>query len=360
MSEPVLSIPDHAANYHFCLRVLQKLTRGRPIGIREAEDLANDAAFRFARSTSPDKTANPRAFLYGICRNIYRESCRAATRENQFLHFDEIPDIQNAPDDESVTPLTDEFVDQLKRRLKPKQLGILRELMFPEGRKRKEIAADVGMAESTFSEAVRRLTEKAHTLHAEMVFENAQAIHSVSGDSAERHTLETRHLSLARTPRERRDFRLQLAILRMWSASLRDITDEEIDLHLACLNRMEPDPDAFYSAILALVNGFRARWSPSGWDPNDPKFSLHFGGAINGFLQYGHTQYAVIAWVLAWDAFLSLGVDVPREYEDKILSVISPDAFMAHIQLANRGTHIGKLFTVVSLPPTLNTTYPRL
>src|SRR5437016_3008856 len=99
MNVQPLTGTDHTANYHYCLRIIQKLTRGRSIGILDVEALANDAAYRFHVSTSDDKKSNSALFLFGICRNVYREACRQEAREKKVLRFAEIPDCHDQDDD---------------------------------------------------------------------------------------------------------------------------------------------------------------------------------------------------------------------------------------------------------------------
>lgn len=202
MDKDFLIGTDQFETYRYCLRVIRRITRGRAVGIFDQDDLANITASKFFFSDNPDKLKNPKAFIYGIARNVFLESLRAKRRDEQMLQFAEVPSLG---DEQSELPiLQGEFLERLSKSLSPGEQTITAELMHPDGRTRRQIASDLGKSESALSEAIRRISAKANRVHHEMV---SETLTSMNGNPT--FDLQYRLIGLARTPSEQADLRLR-------------------------------------------------------------------------------------------------------------------------------------------------------
>lgn len=192
-------------SFSMSVRIMSHILRGRSIDIHDADDLASVVAFRFevARGKGRIK-GNPLAFLRGIARNVYRETLRAKNRQIRTIFGAEIPEMSHE-DDEEIHPVKAEFISRLQESLSPNERSIMPDFVWPGDRLWKEIAEQHGKSESAFSEAVRRLCTKAELLHRTMATETLGGILGVPTADAQ-----DRLIGLARTPRERSDFRLRL------------------------------------------------------------------------------------------------------------------------------------------------------
>ena len=289
---------DPHDTYRYSLRVVRKILRGTSVGVQDADDIANDTAMRFWNSDNPDKMKNPRAFITGIARNVYREAIREEIRQRKAYRFAEIPAVPSSGT-ESLPPLSGEFLDRLLARATKNEHAILRELMFPEGRTRREIAKDLNKSETAFSEAIRRITEKSNVLHGEMVAAALDGL--VSTPPLQSQSL---LLGLARTPGERMDFRIRIFDVA-YKLAFREFTSEtastlslvaEADRHYDLVRQYRIKAgvkDSLFIAKLRYGFAFQSAFAARSSEDDRDRFFDLLTSAFRFYNNYGFDHEAV-------------------------------------------------------------------
>lgn len=198
--------PD--VTYHGCVSVVRKLLNGSSsFRLQDLDDFAAETANRFWLASLARRIEHPWSFLYGVAKNVIRETIRQRQRDHSLnLDFLDVPDIPPASD-EDLPLLQDEFLWRLQNEASPRELTVLPYLYDAGKHKNSENAAKLAMSSRAFTVAKNRLKKRATLLHARMVAETFP----FPGDVP---TLEQRSrlLALARTPRERADFRIRLVL----------------------------------------------------------------------------------------------------------------------------------------------------
>lgn len=200
--------------YHVCVKMVGKLVGFASVGLQEVDDMAAETAARFWRASVEGQIRDPLSFLWGVARHVVQESIRKKQADRHRPFSLEMPSPVDAPDEDSSV-LTGEFIDRLREKASQRERDVLAYMAEANKHRNSEFAAELGMTSRAFTVAKNRLKRRARFLHAQMVAETLPSRGRFP-------TLEqqSRLLALARTRRERADFRLQL-LLRAQDAVLR-------------------------------------------------------------------------------------------------------------------------------------------
>ena len=141
----------------------------------DAEDVRTETFLRVLQAIRQDRLRSPEAlssFVLGTANNVIREFIRQRTRSEP-LTPDTIESAANPEDPPFLDPIAQRTIEQVARRLKPREQAFLR-MYYYEELSKEEIASRLGIDEArvrliksralkSFREIFERLTKKVDT-----------------------------------------------------------------------------------------------------------------------------------------------------------------------------------------------------